>query len=176
MGRLPSEQAQHVTLWSVLLHYFVVVWNTAITNNKVSYLTSLEMEYRWEREFAPMCVVIQGQTFQPIEEAMRFLLYCCPNPKCGAFGMCASFCHWCAPIQEKVVTNPFTKAVRDQAYLTWKAAVPKGGKASHADWLKANPKYATPTQSTSQALPICEAYAYLALNQGMVEVPKIESY
>ncbi len=72
--------------------------------------------------------------------------------------------------------NPYTKAVRDQAFITWKASVPKGGKTSHQDFLAANPKYSTPKQSNSVALSIGDAYAYLAVNQSMVQIPKTESY
>ncbi len=52
MGEVGSEKTQHVSLWAVLLHFLIVIWNTAITSDRFAYLISTEVDSRWEREFS----------------------------------------------------------------------------------------------------------------------------
>jgi len=182
MGEVGAEKVQHVSLWSVLLHFLIVIWNTAITSDRFSYLVSTEVDSRWEREFSDKCVVVNGQTFQGIEESLKFLLYSCQNPKCGAFGMPANFCLFCTPLTTTTSSqiggtpNNFTKKEKEAAYQAWKLTIAAPQSTHMSKFLLAFPKFvSTASAGTSNKVVLSAeaAWSMLASNQKLITAPRV---
>ncbi len=174
-----TETEHHVTLWSVLLHFLIVIWNYAITADKFQYLVSSEVDTRWEREFAYKCRVTNNKTVQEVEESMKFLLYSCQNPKCGAFGMSANYCCFCTPMVQSASVGGsqrgFTRKQRDTAFKAWQATVPNGQPKSITEFLATHPQYqkTAPSGNTIGSLSAEAAWEMLACNQKLIKAPRV---
>jgi hypothetical protein len=137
MGRVgsSSEMSQHITLWSILLQYLIVTWNGAMIRDKPKYLLR-DLDHRWEREFQDKCSFANGTSAQPIEDSLKFLQYRCPNPKCGALGMCAEICCFCqeGPSSAPKASSTFKHSLADteKAFKAWVAKAKAGGKTNKA--------------------------------------------
>ena len=94
MGEWDMPNSHHVTQWAVLQHFLVVTWNTAMVRDDFNILTA-EFDIRWTREFEMRTVVSHGKTVARIEECLKFLMYTCGTPTCGAWGMCNELCFYC---------------------------------------------------------------------------------
>jgi hypothetical protein len=182
MGDVGSEKVQHVTLWSVLLHFLIIIWNIAISSDKFEYLISTEVDSRWEREFSDKCTIVNGQTFQGIEESLKFLLYSCQNPKCGAFGMPANFCLFCTPLATTTTTpaggpsNSFSKKEKEAAYQAWKLTIAAPQSTHISKFLLAFPKYvstAVAATSSAKTLSAEAAWSMLASDQRLIKAPRV---
>ena len=95
MGRVGDEHTDHITRWSVLLHYLIVVWNAAFVRRNPSALL-VGLDEIWELHFKRMVAdSFGGVPFVSISESMKLLMYFCPKAKCGAKGYCEEMCLMC---------------------------------------------------------------------------------
>jgi hypothetical protein len=182
MGRLgsPSKMGQHITLWSILLQYLIVTWNGAMVRGEPKLLLK-DLDHRWEREFQDKCSFANGTSAQPIEDSLKFLQYRCPNPKCGALGMCAELCCFCqdgsVSASKSGSTFKHSLADTDKAFKAWAAKVKAGGKTNKAAFYVANPDYAPQAGATSKSsarMTVPEAYAMIDSIQSTIATPRFD--
>jgi hypothetical protein len=124
MGRVGHEHADHITRWSVMLHFLLVVWNTAFVRGTPSVLL-VALDDIWELHFKRMVAdSYDGVPFVSTSEAMRLLMFYCPKAKCGAKGYCEEICIMCGSFSSggrgSIPLSSAEQAACNAAYEVWK--------------------------------------------------------
>ena len=188
MGEWESLKSHHVSRWAVLLHFLIVTWNTAMVRGDFSYLIA-DFDNRWTKEFEPRTTLSNGKTVARIEECLKFLIYTCDTPACGAGGMCNQLCFHCkttsktasalskATASEKSEKNKYWNAWND--YLKGLGPNKSSGTkelffattagAPFAKFAKSGATPSHPTQPSAKCFNnLTEFYAYLETHQELV--------
>ena len=140
-----------------------------------------DFDIRWTREFESRTVVSHGRTVARFDECMKFLIYTCDTPTCGAWGMCNQWCFYCKTSAKststaKILSNSANYGAAYKAYFaslgTNKATASKalflttpGG----APFAPGATKSAPPTTPSAKAFAnVTEAYSYYEQHQELV--------
>ena len=121
MGEWHQPNSHHISRWEVLLHFLLVTWNTAMVRGDFNILIT-DFDIRWTREFESRTVVSHGRTVARFDECMKFLIYTCDTPTCGAWGMCNQWCFYCKTSAKststaKILSNSANYGAAYKAYL-----------------------------------------------------------
>ena len=162
-----AHSETHITRFAVLMHFFVVLWNTAMVADTPSLLLD-RFDTLWETGgFKARVESVDAVKEVSFPIAAKFLLYSCTYLKCGSAGMFPDFCSHCSP--PRLPVTPGHPKVDEKKYQTWKAAQGSGADTSKATYTKTLPKVDTVAKITSeQAL-----WDHLSTRQQLIKAPVV---